>query len=303
MKTLTVIVLGWNGLALTRATLDSLAACRVPEGWRAHVMVVDNASTDGSPAAIAAEYPWVDLQALAENRRFAGGNNVGIARALDQGADAIMLLNNDVVADPWLYEKLLAALEENPKAGAAAPLIYHALPSDVIWYAGGRCDTRWAHTAHVGIRERDRGQYRAIERTGYLTGCCLLATAECWRKVGPLDESYFIYAEDADWSLRARAAGYELLFVPTARLWHQVSASSGGAASAWKLYQRTRANALLWSRHARGLDAFTSKLGFLAQHVALLFLLAARGNFPGARGVWTALADGVSGRSPAEVKL
>ena len=82
-----------------------------------------------------------------------------------------------------------------------------------------------------------------------------------------------------------------------------VSASSGGAASAWKLYQRTRANALLWSRHAHGLDAFTSRLGFLAQHVALLFLLAARGNFPGARGVMTALADGVSGRSPAEVKL
>ncbi|MFN8586406.1 MAG: glycosyltransferase family 2 protein [Candidatus Eisenbacteria bacterium] len=303
MKTLVTIVLGWNGLALTRATLDSLAACRVPEGWAAKVMVVDNASSDGSPAAIAAEYPWVDLVALPGNLRFAGGNNVGITRALESGADAIMLLNNDVVADPGLYEKLLAALAERTKAGAAAPLIYHALPSRVIWYAGGVCDPAWARSAHVGIREHDRGQYRSIETTGYLTGCCLMATAECWRKVGLLDEGYFIYAEDADWSLRAREAGYELLFVPTARLWHMVSASSGGAASGWKLYQRTRANARLWARHARGAAALTSRASFWAQHAALLFVLALRGNFAGARGVARALADDMAGRDPAEVKL
>ncbi|MCC6649556.1 MAG: glycosyltransferase family 2 protein [Candidatus Eisenbacteria bacterium] len=303
MKVLTVIVLGWNGLQLTRETLDSLRACRVPEGWRAHVMVVDNASTDGSPAAIAADYPWVELLALNENRRFAGGNNVGITHALDAGADAVMLLNNDVVADPGLYEKLLAALAENPRAGAAAPLIYHAAPSSLIWYAGGRCEPWWAHTSHRGIRETDSGQYRSIERTGYLTGCCLLATAECWRKVGLLDEAYFIYAEDADWSLRARAAGFELLFVPTARLWHQVSASSGGAASPWKLYQRTRANARLFARHARALAAFTAGPAFLAQSLALLSLMALRGNLAAAGAVARALVDSVTNRNPAEVKL
>ena len=63
-----------------------------------------------------------------------------------------------------------------------------------------------------------------------------------WEKVGLLDDGFFIYAEDADWSLRARAAGFRLLFVPTARLWHKVSASTG-AASPWKIYQRVRANA------------------------------------------------------------
>src|SRR2546422_10295838 len=96
-------------------------------------------------------------------------------------------------------------------------------------------------SAHRGLRTRDRGQYRAVEATGYLTGCCLLARREAWEKVGPLDERYHIYAEDADWSLRARAAGYRLLFVPTARLWHRVSAKTG-AASPWKIYQRLRAN-------------------------------------------------------------
>lgn len=301
MRTLAVVVLGWNGLALTRATLDSLARCRVPAGWRARVIVVDNGSTDGSPAAIAAEYPRVDLIALPENRRFAGGNNVGLARALEDGADAVMLLNNDVQADPGLYEKLLAALDENPGAGAAAPLIYHAAPTDLIWYAGGRCVPALAHASHRGLRERDRGRYRSVEETGYLTGCCLLATAEAWRKVGLLDERYFIYAEDADWSLRARAAGYRLLFVPTARLWHEVSASSGGAANPWKIYQRLRANALLFARHARGLAWLTWGPAFLAQQAALWLLLVLRGNLAAASAVPRALLDALAGRNPAEV--
>ena len=302
MRTLAVVVLSWNGLRLTRLTLDSLARCRVPEGWRARVLVVDNASSDGSPAAIAAEYPRAELLALPQNRRFAGGNNAGLERALAAGADAVMLLNNDVQADPGLYEKLLGALADDPAAGAAAPLIYHAAPTDLVWYAGGRCDLATAHTSHVGLRERDRGQFRSVAETGYLTGCCLLATADAWRKVGPLDERYFIYAEDADWSLRAREAGYRLLFVPTARLWHEVSASSGGAASPWKVYQRLRANLRLFGAHARGLARFTWLPAFLAQQAALWTVLAVRGKFAAASAIPRALLDAIARKDPAEVK-
>lgn len=303
MKSLAVIVLAWNGLALTRATLDSLARCRRPDGWTMRVIVVDNASSDGTPAAIRDDYPWAELIALPENRRFAGGNNVGIVRALEQGADAVMLINNDVQADPGLLERLLLALEQERGAGAAAPLIYHAAPTDVIWYAGGECRPGLAYSAHRGIRTRDRGQYRSVEDTGYLTGCCLLATRECWEKVGLLDERYFIYAEDADWCLRARAAGFRLLFVPTARLWHEVSASSGGGANPWKVYQRLRANALMWARHARGLAALTWGPCFLAQQAALALVLLARGQSKAAAAVPRALLDALTRRDPAEVKL
>ena len=302
MKTLVVVVLCWNGLALTRRTLDSLARCRVPAGWRVRVLAVDNASSDGTPAAIAAEYGWVELLALAENRRFAGGNNAGLARALGEGADAVMLLNNDVQADPALHEKLLGALGDDPHAAAAAPLIYHAAPSDVIWYAGGRCDVALAHASHVGLRTRDRGQYRAVAPTQYLTGCCLLATAAAWRAIGPLDEGYFIYAEDADWSLRAREAGYTLLFVPTARLWHEVSASSGGAANPWKVYQRLRANLRLFARHARGIARVTWLPAFLAQQAALGAVLLARGQSAAAWAIPRALLDALRRRDPAEVR-
>jgi GT2 family glycosyltransferase len=302
VRTLAVIVLSWNGAALTRDALRSLAQCRLPEGWRLHTLVVDNASSDGSPAMVREEFPGVELLALAENRRFAAGNNAGLERALAAGADAVMLLNNDVVADPAMIEKLLAALAEEPNAGAAAPLIYYAPPTDRIWYAGGRCRPWLAYSAHRAIRERDRGQFRSIEETGYLTGCCLLATADAWKKVGPLDERYFIYAEDADWCLRARAAGYKLLFVPTARLWHRVSASSGGAMNPWKVYQRLRANVTLWSRHARGLGRLTWLPALLAQQVAYAALLVSRGHPAAAAAVPRALLDALTGKDPAEVR-
>lgn len=297
-----MIVLSWNGRDLTRDTLTSLAACRVPADWRVHTLVVDNASTDDSPRMVREEFPRVELLALAENRRFAGGNNVGLEKALADGADAVMLLNNDVMADPALLEKLLAALEEDPHAAAAAPLIYFAPPTDRIWYAGGRCAPWLAHSSHRAIRARDHGQFRSVEETGYLTGCCLLARAEAWKRVGLLDERYFIYAEDADWCLRARAAGFRLLFVPTARLWHRVSASSGGAMNPWKVYQRLRANVTLWSRHARGLARLTWLPALLAQQTAYALLLLARGHAAAAAAVPRALVDAATGKDPARVR-
>jgi GT2 family glycosyltransferase len=301
MKTVAVVVLNWNGIEDTRALLPTLERCRLPGGWRRRVLVVDNGSSDGSAAAIAREFPAVEVVALPANRRFAGGCNAGLERALAGGADAVMLLNNDTEADPGLLEHLLLALEQDPGAGAVAPLICLRRPLDLIWYAGGRCVPALGLAAHRGLRRRDRGQYRAVQPTGYLTGCCLLATRAAWERVGPLDEGYFIYAEDADWCLRARAAGFGLRFVPTARLWHKVSASTG-AASPWKIYQRTRANLRLFSRHARGAGRLTWLPGFLAQQVALMAWLALRGRTTAAAAVPRALWDAMRGRPPAEVK-
>ena len=299
MKRLAIVVLNWNGLEDTRALLASLRLLRRPEGWEAFTIVVDNGSTDGSALKLAVEHPEVELLALPENRRFAGGNNVGLRRALERGADAIMLLNNDTAADPELAEKLLLALEQDPAAGAAAPLIYFGPPSRVIWYAGGRCIPSLGWTSHRGLRRLDRGHYRSVEATGYLTGCCLLAWRSVWEKVGLLDEDYYIYAEDADWCLRARAAGYRLLFVPGARLWHKVSASSG-AMSPWKIYHRLRANLRLFSRHARGWGRVTWIPALLGHQAALMVWLTLRGHAGAAAAIPRAIWDAWSGRPAAE---
>jgi GT2 family glycosyltransferase len=300
VSTLAVVVLNWNGLADTRALLPTLAACRVPAGWRVHVMVVDNGSTDGSPQALAAEFPEVELLSLPENRRFAGGNNHGIRHALAAGADAVMLLNNDTRVDPGLIERLLLALEQDPGAAAAAPLIYFGAPSQRIWYAGGVVRPALGWVAHRGLRTLDTGRYREVEPTGYLTGCCLLARRSAWERVGLLDERYVIYAEDADWSLRARERGERLLFVPTARVWHAVSAASG-AASPWKIYQRLRANARLFATHARGIGRITWLPSFAAWQLALMVWLLARGHAGAALAVPRALWDTLRGKSAADV--
>jgi len=301
VKTLAVVVLNWNGLADTRALLPTLTACRMPPGWALQTWVVDNGSSDGSVAALAPEFPAVRWVTLPDNRRFAGGNNEGLRRALAEGADAVALLNNDTLADPGLFEHLLLALEQDPAAGAAAPLIYYGAPSDRIWYAGGRVATALGLTSHRGLRERDHGQYRTVEQTGYLTGCCLVAWRAVWEQVGPLDERYFIYAEDADWCLRARHAGYRLLFVPTARLWHSVSASSA-AMSPWKVYQRTRANLTLFATHARGLGRLTWWPAYAAQELARMVWLLARGHGAAAWALPRAFADAGMGKAAAEVK-
>lgn len=302
MKTLAVIVLNWNGLADTRALLPTLLACRLPEGWKLRAVVVDNGSTDGSVDSLAREFPGVELVALDENRRFAGGNNEGLRRCLALGDDAVMLLNNDTECDREMLAALLEALEGDPRAGAAAPLIDYARPPDRIWYAGAWCIPALGFAGHRGLRQADRGQYTKTEPTGYLTGCCLLATREVWTKVGLLDERYFIYAEDADWSLRARAAGYRLLFVPRAKLVHKVSASSGDA-SPWKVYQRLRANLTLFSRHARGIARVTWLPCFVALQCATALRLLARGRAAAAAAVPRAFADALRGRPAAEVTL
>jgi len=302
VKTVAVIVLNWNGLADTRALLPTLLACRLPAGWKLRTMLVDNGSSDGSVAAITREFPQVEVVALADNRRFAGGNNEGLRRCLAAGDDAVMLLNNDTECDPALLVELLAALERDPRAGAVAPLIDYASPPDRIWYAGAWCIPALGFVGHRGLRAHDRGQYRTIEPTGYATGCCLLARRETWSEVGLLDERYFIYAEDADWCLRARAAGWKVLFVPAARLKHKVSASSGDA-SPWKIYQRLRANLTLFSRHARGVARVTWLPCFVAlQFVTALWLLA-RGRAGAAAAVPRGFADALRGRPAAEVRL
>lgn len=293
MKRLAVILVNWNGLSDTLAALDSLARCRMPEDWSLWTIVVDNGSTDGSAAALGARRD-AELVALPRNLRFAGGNNVGLRHALAGGAEAIALLNNDTEADAALFERLLLALEQDPAAGAAGPLIYYAPPSARIWYAGGECVPGLAWARHRGIRSQDRGQYRSVQATGYITGCCLLATRAAWEQVGLLDEDYYIYAEDSDWCLRARAAGWRLLFVPTGRLWHKVSASSGND-SPWKIYHLVRSNLTLFRRHARGLGRIAWFPASLVMNAAMVARLLLRGRAASVGAVPRAYLDALRG--------
>lgn len=241
-----IIVLNWNGLEDTRACLLSLRAL---EGPPPQIYVVDNGSTDGSVEALFREYgEAITILANRRNLLWAGGNNVGIVRALADGCTHLLLLNNDTLVDQRLLTALLAAQEETGP-GLFCPKIYYARQPDLLWYAGGRLSLGRARFAHRGIRDVDHGQYDRLEETGWATGCALFAPRQVWERVGLLDESFELYSEDVDYSLRARAAGYPVVFVPQAKVWHKVSASLGGNLSRRKLTRKWASLKRLLRKH------------------------------------------------------
>jgi hypothetical protein len=243
-----VIVLSWNQRAVTLACLASLSRVTYP---RCRVLLVDNASTDGSPDAVRRDHPSVELLALPENRMFAGGNNAGIRHALAQGAEMVVLLNNDTEVAPDFLEHLVARACSVPRCGMVAPKIYYHDDPARIWYAGGDISFWTGTMRHVGIREVDAGRYDAAGETGYATGCCMLVPRGPIERVGMLDESFRMYAEDADWSWRLRAAGYAVLYEPRARVWHKISVSTGGHLSGAKMRRKFAGNFRFMARHAR----------------------------------------------------
>jgi GT2 family glycosyltransferase len=243
-----VILVNWNGKDLTA---DCLSSLRRVTYTNFRVLVVDNASSDGSVTALQRSYPEVDILPLPSNRRFAGGNNAGIARALAAEAEFIVLLNNDTIADPEFLTMLVEAFQSDPRAGMIAPkILYHDHP-DRLWYAGGEISFWRGTMHHIGIRETDAGQHDVRRETGYATGCCLLTSRTVIRQIGLLDESYFMYGEDADWCMRARNAGYRILYEPRARVWHKVSVSAGGHLSRFKLTQKFISGFRFFARYSR----------------------------------------------------
>jgi GT2 family glycosyltransferase len=212
--------------------------------------VVDNASSDGSVESIRSAFPGVEILLLAENRRFAGGNNAGIRYALGQGAEFIVLLNNDTTVDALFLDRLVDTFRSHPKAGMVAPKIYYHHQPDTLWYAGGDVSFWTGTMRHRGIRERDCGQYDITCDTGYATGCCVLTSRQILEQIGLIDESYFMYTEDADWSLRARRAGYRVLYEPRAKVWHKISVSAGGHLSRYKLTHKFLSSVRFFARYA-----------------------------------------------------
>lgn len=225
------------------------------------IIIVDNNSTDGSREYLEKleskfKFRPEGGQSLTEkeieskrlklkvffnkkNLGFTGGNNVGIRYALSNDANYIMLLNNDVLIKDIFWQPLIVFLENNPQVGVVGPKIYFAPGYEfhkdrysskergrVIWYAGGEIDWNNIVARHRGVDEVDQGQYDQPKETEFVSGCCLLARREVWQEVGLLDEKYFLYYEDSDFCLRAKKKGWEIYYLPQAKIWHLNAGSS-----------------------------------------------------------------------------
>ena len=260
---LVAVVLNWNGGEDTLAALASLDGVTT--------VCVDNGSDDGSPDAVAERFPGVELIRTGVNLGFSGGNNVGIRRALARGADWVLLLNNDAVADPGVPAALAAAADARPDAGVLACKVYFADPPDVLMYAGGRVNLRLGYWGRQdGFGERDDGRFDSVRDVDRATGAAMAVSRAAIERAGLLDESLFAYAEDTEWCLRIREAGFGVVFVPGAKVWHVGSASTGGMRSPTSIYYDTRNMIAVAERHdPRGGPASAVRRGVvLGAHLA-----------------------------------
>jgi len=235
-----IIILHWNNLSDTLECLQSLQKIDYPNY---QVVVVDN----GSKIKLKVKNEKLKVIYNQENLGFAGGNNVGIKYALEQGADYVLLLNDDTITAPDFLNKLIETAESDKKIGLAGPKIYF-YGQERIWSAGGKLNWLYNKGALRGWNEIDKGQYDfpKIQITSHLTGCCVLVKRAVLERIGPIAEDYFLYYEDTDWSLRAKQAGYECVFVPSAKIWHKISRSAGAESSAY-IYYHVR-NGLIFAR-------------------------------------------------------
>lgn len=237
---ISVIVVNWNThdyLSLCLASISSdpgvsLAADdsapSAPGQIRVEIIVVDNASTDGSAAMVAANFPPVRLLANQHNLGFAAANNQAIAQARGR---VLFLLNPDAYVRPGALQQLVRFLDAHPEAAAAGP---NVLNPDGSWQAAAfRFATLWdlfceaaflsilfPHSRlfarkEIGGFKRDR-----VRQVDWIQGCALAIRRDVWDAVGPFDEGYWMYVEELDWCRRAKDLGYRIFFTPDAQVVH-----------------------------------------------------------------------------------
>ena len=244
MVDLTVIIVSWNVHDLLRRCLRTLTPALSLGGRQSEVIVVDNASTDGSPEMVAAEFPWVQLIRNAENRGFTAANNQGLA--VSQGR-ALLLLNPDTEVVGEALATMVEYMETHPHVGALGPQLRY--PDGSLQSSRRRFPTlatalvestvvqEWWHDNRVMRRYfmADTPD-DAVQPVDWVVGACLMVRREAFEQVGGLDEGYFMYSEEMDWCHRIKDAGWEVIYLPTATVIHHEGKSSEQVVPARHIY-------------------------------------------------------------------
>jgi GT2 family glycosyltransferase len=229
------VVLSYNTKDLTNQCIDSLKSAG---GKNLQVVVVDNNSSDGSQE-ILKNRKDIDYLPLKNNLGFTGGNNFGIRHCLNKGYRFIGIINSDTIVDKDFLQPLVNQLKFKPDTGLVGPKIYFYPGKEyhrdkykssdkgkVIWSAGGNIDWDNVYASNRGIDEVDHGQYDRISETDFISGCCLLAKSDTWKKINLFDERYYLYYEDADLSQKSKKIGLKNLYIPQSKIWHINAGSS-----------------------------------------------------------------------------
>jgi GT2 family glycosyltransferase len=263
MSDVSVIIVSWNAKGFLLECLDSLEAQK-KDGLSLETIVVDNASSDGTPEEVAKQFPDVRLIQSGANLGFAKANNIGIRQATGK---YLCLINSDVVVHPGCLRKIFDYMEANPTVGILGPRTVGSkgktqrscmrFPS--LWNQFCRAlalDTLFPKSRLFGgflMRDFAHDRTRDVD---ILNGCFWMARQEAVDQVGLLDERFFMYGEDMDWCRRFRQAGWRAVFYAGASAIHYGGGSSANAPARFHVEQR-RANLQYWWKHHGRLAAYT----------------------------------------------
>lgn len=216
----TIVVLAYNNYS---DTFECIASLRELDYQPVRVTLVDNGSTDGTTERAHTDFPFVRTVQTGRNMGVAGGFNCGIVQALDEGAEAVFILNNDTVVTPSLVSELVKANAGADHCGMLMPKIFYYDEPGRIWSVGARYRRFPPAIVMRGLDEPDDGRFDQLEEIPYAPTCGLLIPRRTFERVGLLDDGYFFFFDDWDFSRRLREAGMKILYVPDARLHHKVS--------------------------------------------------------------------------------
>lgn len=241
MKKVAIIVLNWRQAALTLQTVSSLLKIKT-KNFTYQIIIVDNGSGDDSLSLFKKKYSKNELVTILNtgvNLGYSGGNNFGIDYALKKEFDYLLLLNNDVLVDPNFLTQLLKEAGNyqilGPKIYFAPGFEYHKDRyqkkdlGKVIWSFGGQLDWNNIYGSNVAIDQVDQGAFNKINQDiDFVSGCCLLVNSQVFKKIGKLDDHYFMYFEDVDFCQRALRASFKMAIIPSSIIWHLNSGSTSG---------------------------------------------------------------------------
>jgi GT2 family glycosyltransferase len=271
------ITVSFHSIQDTLEVIKELEKNTLPQGVSSTVYVVDNDQSSQLKEELQ-KYPQAVYVESPGNVGFAAGNNLGMRKALSDGTDIIVLINNDTVVPKDLVQNILSSPITNNSTGVVGGLIYFAKGFEfenkykedelgkVIWYAGGEYDWDNVYAKHIGVNEVDKGQFNGQSKTDFITGCLFITKAEVLKKVGLFDERYCLYFEDSDLGMRIKKAGYNLIIDSNVKLWHKVAQSSA-IGSPLNDYFLTRNRLLFGMDYAR----LRTKLALLREAARKLF--------------------------------
>lgn len=254
---LSVCIVNWNTRCDLEEALGSIL--NSDPGVKLEVVVLDNASEDGSAEMVRGRFPTVALLESGDNLGFARGYNRAAGEAKGRH---LLMLNPDTVVGEGALARLVSFLDSEPEAGAAGPRLVNedgSLQFSCRRFPGalaavfrntplGRLAPGNRYTRDYLMSDWDHGEEREVD---WISGAAMCIRREAWEGVGGFDEGYFMYAEDMDWCLRAREAGWRICYVPEAVVVHRIGRSSDQRATAMVLeFHRSMAR-FYWKHHAR----------------------------------------------------